>query len=145
MFHHLKQIIEKYNKILRYLFCSCISTVFDTIIVWTLLQNCGIPLVTANTIGILSGFVISYTLSANRVFAVKIGATSFAVYFCTFIMGLILADTLIVFSHNALIPFFSESLSFLISKGISIVVPFFFMYFIRKYTFLYLNKRSKTK
>ena len=139
----ITKIWNEYRKVISYLMCSVISTVFDVIIVWCLLHLAGISLVVSNTVGVIAGFIISYLLSAKRAFEVDYTAATFTVYFVTFLMGLFFADVLIVSTHSLISPFLPEGLAFLVSKGVSIVGPFFLMYFIRKYAFYLLKKKRK--
>ena len=134
---------HQYRRLISYLMCSVISTVFDVTIVWCLLHLAGVSLVVSNTVGVIAGFIISYLLSAKRAFEVDYTAATFTVYFVTFLMGLFFADVLIVSTHTLVSPFLPLGLAFLVSKGVSIVGPFFLMYFIRKYAFRLLEKKRK--
>ena len=64
MMRWVQAIWHRFEKIIRYLFCSIISTVFDVAIVWCLYHLAGVSLVVANTVGVVAGFLISYVLSA---------------------------------------------------------------------------------
>lgn len=66
MMRWVQAIWHRFEKIIRYLFCSIISTVFDVAIVWCLYHLAGVSLVVANTVGVVAGFLISYVLSAGR-------------------------------------------------------------------------------
>lgn len=136
----IRNLLEKYQKILYYLCCSCISLLVDVTIVSVLFWLTD-RLLLSNTIGLVAGFLVSYLLSVSRVFASRPGAASFAVYLITFLMGTGLADFLISSTYRTLIPVFTKQISFLISKGISTVVPFFFMYFIRKGAFAVMHRK----
>ena len=88
MMRWVQAIWHRFEKIIRYLFCSIISTVFDVAIVWCLYHLAGVSLVVANTVGVVAGFLISYVLSARQVFETRYDAASFAIFFATFLMGL---------------------------------------------------------
>ena len=92
MMRWVQAIWHRFEKIIRYLFCSIISTVFDVAIVWCLYHLAGVSLVVANTVGVVAGFLISYVLSARQVFETRYDAASFAIFFATFLMGLVCAD-----------------------------------------------------
>ena len=74
MMRWVQAIWHRFEKIIRYLFCSIISTVFDVAIVWCLYHLAGVSLVVANTVGVVAGFLISYVLSARQVFETRYGA-----------------------------------------------------------------------
>lgn len=71
MMRWVQAIWHRFEKIIRYLFCSIISTVFDVAIVWCLYHLAGVSLVVANTVGVVAGFLISYVLSARQVFETR--------------------------------------------------------------------------
>ena len=155
MMRWVQAIWHRFEKIIRYLFCSIISTVFDVAIVWCLYHLAGVSLVVANTVGVVAGFLISYVLSARQVFETRYDAASFAIFFATFLMGLVCADGLkgledvisadglILWTEHLVSPFLPKGWAFLVSKGVSIVGPFFLMYFVRKYAFQKLESKRK--
>ena len=129
---YLNLIFSKYKSIITYLFCSVLSTVVDVCAVYLLFEILKFDIVTANSCGVVLGFVVSFVLSSKYVFDSRRDLYSFVIYFSTFILGLIVADFLILFSYEIAFEPFSQMYAFVISKCISIVVPFFIMYFIRK-------------
>lgn len=143
MMRWVQAIWHRFEKIIRYLFCSIISTVFDVAIVWCLYHLAGVSLVVANTVGVVAGFLISYVLSARQVFETRYDAASFAIFFATFLMGLVCADGLILWTEHLVSPFLPKGWAFLVSKGVSIVGTFFLMYFVRKYAFQKLESKRK--
>lgn len=87
--------------------------------------------VTANTVGVVVGFIIQYFLTAKYVYHTRT-VKSFSVFLGTFFINLFFAST-VIFVFRTLL--FDNSLSteaFLVSKIASIVIPFFVTYFIRK-------------
>jgi|GEM_PF-943154 GtrA-like protein. len=126
--------------LIRYLINSIGVTVIDTIIVWIFYQSLHFDLVIANTIGVVTGFVIHYLISSKSVFHTGFGFQGFVIYFGTFLVGLVFADWIIYIGEQQLSIWMNENMSFLISKGMSIVLPFFLLYYLRKYLFLLLNK-----
>lgn len=111
MMRWVQAIWHRFEKIIRYLFCSIISTVFDVAIVWCLYHLAGVSLVVANTVGVVAGFLISYVLSARQVFETRYDAASFAIFFATFLMGLVCADGLILWTEHLVSPFLPKGLS----------------------------------
>lgn len=130
--------------IFRYLVNSFVVTVIDVIIVWILVQF-GVDIVVSNTIGVVIGFLLDYMLSVIYVFDSAKGKGGFAIYLSTFIMGLFLADFLIWWGNTRLFVMFSEMVNFLFSKGLSIIIPFFIMYGIRKALYQRRSKKMKER
>lgn len=137
-------LYRKCEKILQYLFFSILSTILDVTVVWISFHILNINLTISNTIGVILGFFVSYILSSKTIFDTKFGFSGFAIYFSTFILGLFLANYLITTSYEFSIIYCAEWLAFLFSKGVSIVVPFFALYFSRKYLYIWLNQRRSS-
>lgn len=137
----IQKIFTRFRKLFQYLFYSILSTILDTAIVWVLYSWLDVNITAANTVGVVAGFVLSYVLSTRQVFDTDYGISGFLVYFGTFLFGLVLADVLITVSNQALVPHLAQWLAFLVSKGISVVLPFFILYFLRKFLYQKLNQR----
>lgn len=137
----MKQLFKRFSILIRYGINSIVTTVVDTAIVWILVKM-GISIVAANTTGVIVGFLLGYVLTAAYVFQAAKGKMGFVIYFGTFLIGLVLADYLIWLGNTRLFTAFSESVNFLLSKGLSIVVPFFVMYFLRKILYGMLEKHT---
>lgn len=137
----LINIFQRFRKIFQYLFYSILSTVLDVTVVWIAFHMAGTDLAIANTMGIVTGFILSYVLSLKSVFETKHGISAFTIYLSTSIVGMLLANYLITTTYAFSISFCPEWFAFLFSKGISVVLPFFVMYFMRKYLYLWLKKR----
>ncbi len=138
----IKSIQRANTALTKYFLYSLIVTVFDTGIVWLLVRFSVLHLVAANTIGVIAGFGLHYILASKSVFDAEYGIVGFVLYLITFLFGLILANWLIYASYSYVFTTYSENFRILMSKGVSIAVPFFAMYYMRKYLFLMLNKRS---
>lgn len=139
----MRKLWQKYKeapKFVIYFLNSCFVTGLDVICVWILYRLCGINVVVANTIGVLLGFVIDYILSAKFVFKTAEGTLGFVVYFVTFLLGLVLGDVTIYQGETALFLWVPEQYRFLFSKGLSIILPFFVMYFLRKILYYLIEK-----
>ena len=137
----MKQLFKRFSTLFRYGINSVVTTVVDTAIVWILVKM-GISIVAANTTGVIVGFLLGYVLTAAYVFQAAKKKMGFVIYFGTFLIGLVLADYLIWLGNTRLFTAFSESVNFLLSKGLSIVVPFFVMYFLRKIMYGMLEKHT---
>jgi len=138
----IKAWIERFSTILRYGANSIITTLVDTAIVWILVKL-GVGIVAANTVGVLVGFVLGYVLTAAYVFQAARGRLGFVIYLGTFGIGLGMADWLIWWGHTAAFAAFGEGMNFLLSKGLSIVLPFFVMYFLRKGLYAWCDRRKE--
>lgn len=134
-------LFRRFRRILQYLFYSVLSTILDVIIVWITFHMAGLDLAVANTMGIITGFVLSYILSLKSVFETQHGLSAFAIYLSTSVTGMFLANYLITTTYELSISYCPEWFAFLLSKGVSVILPFFVMYFMRKYMYLWLNKR----
>lgn len=129
--------------LLKYLNYSILVTIMDVAIVWILHRFFNINIVYANTAGVLSGFVLHYLLSTNSVFNFKYSAIGFIIYFITFLFGLCLADALIYIGKYYMFKSMNFNMNFLFSKGLSIVVPFFILYYLRKYLYGLVKKSEE--
>ena len=90
-----------------------------------------VDVVIANTIGVVTGFVIQYFLCTRKVYSGSDIRTAL-IFFLTWLLGLGLAD-LIVYVVRVIILGNQEGLiCYLIGKGASIAIPFFVLYFLRK-------------
>lgn len=123
---------KKIPQLLLYLCYSIIVTMIDISIVWVLHKIFNINIVAANTVGVLSGTVLHYLLSIKSVFNFDYGVSGFSIYFITFLFGLSLADALIYIGDSYLFNILTDNLNFLLSKSLSVVVPFFCLYYLRK-------------
>ena len=141
---NIKNKIIEHEALIKYLSYSVFVTVIDVLVAWILMKF-NMSLVLSNTIAVIVGFIIHYLLSSKSVFNADYGAIGFAVYFITFIIGLVSADSLIYVSYHYVFFMFNDNINFLMSKCVSIVTPFFIMYFIRKYAYSLIEKKGGSK
>ncbi|MDD3168829.1 MAG: hypothetical protein PHC91_05115 [Eubacteriales bacterium] len=140
--NRIKLLFTGKYAIVNYLFYSVIVTLADTGIVWALVRFSEIHLVAANTIGVVSGFLLHYLLASKSVFQTEYGIAGFLVYLTTFLFGLSFANWLIFMSYHYVFYAYSVDLQILLSKGVSIAVPFFVLYYLRKHLFLMLKRKG---
>lgn len=95
-------------------------------------SNSGTVPVLSNTIGVVTGFIIQYFLTARHVYNVS-SIKSFAIFLGTFFINLLFANTVIYIFRSLIFKNSSSPTAFLVSKAASIVLPFFITYFIRKF------------
>lgn len=136
----IRLILKGKFAITNYFVYSVIVTIVDTGIVWALVRFTSTQLVMANTIGVITGFLLHYLLASKTVFKTEYGLGGFVIYLATFFFGLNFANWLIVMSYEYVFMAYAVDLRILLSKGVSIGVPFFAMYYMRKYLFVMLNK-----
>ncbi|TAH65378.1 MAG: hypothetical protein EWM47_11275 [Anaerolineaceae bacterium] len=145
--YFIKTNIKRFMSIplIYYLFNSILVTIIDILIVWILYRILHIDLLISNTSGVITGFIIHYILSVKAVFRVKYDLISFLIYLGTFFIGLVFADWLIYIGENRLFLNLNANISFLLSKGISVVLPFFLLYLIRRLIFYWLKDLQDRK
>ncbi len=135
----MEKLILKYKKILTYGLISAFVTLVDILICKLLDKPLGA--VPANTCGVIAGFFLHYFLSAKTVFQRR-DKKSFLIYAVTSAFGLLFADLIVHICRNMFdsLNVFTENIRFITAKTASIVLPFFAMYFARKYLFAAINK-----
>lgn len=113
-------------KIVKYFIVSCLSMGIDFSISYFSYRELEINYLITNNIGIICGLIFHYFISMKFVFENNNTKNTFAIYIYTFLLGLILANGTIWVSYDLV------DLTFLFSKILSVAVPFFITYFIRK-------------
>lgn len=132
MTHALQNIREAYLKrkaFCNYLLISVTVTFADVLISY--LMEFAVDKIAANTTGMIGGFILQYFLTAKHVYNYK-NLRSFLLFLATFLLGLVLANGIVYVSRVYLFQDQDTFLAFLVSKGLSIVFPFFVTYFLRK-------------
>lgn len=110
----------------KYFFVSCMASVLDFCISYLLYRKMGLGYITACNSGIISGFIFQCALCTRYIFKTDNLLNSLLVYLATFIMGIFLADCTMWTGYGVM------KLPFLFSKALSMMVPFFITYFIRR-------------
>lgn len=126
----MKRILNRYKRIIIYGLISVFVTLVDVLISYAF--EIIISPVYANTIGVVSGFILQYFLASKSVFNSR-NIRTFIIFLGTFFIGLLCADVIIYICRNYIFADFSQNIAFIISKGFSILIPFFLMYFLRKW------------
>ena len=91
-----------------------------------------VDLILANSMGILVGFTVQYFLASRHVYNNKDMAT-FVKFLLTFFFGFCLANGIVYLCRTSIFHGSEAFVAFAVSKGLSIVIPFFVMYFMRKH------------
>jgi hypothetical protein len=144
IFKTAMQFYKRNEMLIVYGMISVFVTVIDVIISWCgeklavrILPNNGDTLTNmlkfglSNTLGVVTGFLIQYYISARRVFNSR-NRRTFAIYFSTFLMGLFLANSIVFVTRSYIFAGAETNIAFLTAKFFSILIPFFAMYYIRK-------------
>jgi len=90
-----------------------------------------LPVLIANSLGIIVGFIVQYILTSRHVYNNK-NSTTFLKFLLTFFIGFLLANGIVYLCREWLFSGAEGFSAFIISKGLSIAIPFFVVYFIRK-------------
>ena len=129
MTNKISQWIKAHKAFVSYFLISVFVTLVDVVV--SRVSERFVDIVIANTIGVVTGFVIQYFLCTRKVYAGSSVKTA-VIFFLTWLFGLGLAN-LIVYVVRVLIFANREGIIYyLIGKGASIAIPFFVLYFIRK-------------
>jgi putative flippase GtrA len=110
----------------KYFIVSCLVSIIDFFISYLLYKLVNVNYLAACNIGIILGFIFQYFICTKYIFKTKVTISSLMVFLTTFFIGIALADGTIWTSYSLL------HLSFFISKILSMGVPFFITYFIRR-------------
>jgi putative flippase GtrA len=131
--------LDSIKRLMYYFTFSCISAVLDFSITTTLFNIFLVNYIFASTTGIIAGFILHFIMSSKAVFNVRRNAKSFVTYLTTFLIGLFLANTVLVISFEIL------KLDFNISKLLSMALPFFVTYFLRKFAYRFIEGLENDK
>lgn len=135
----VNKIMYQYGKIIKYALCSVVTALLEMVIGWLLLHLLTYGIVVANTASIIMGAFAHYFLTMLLVFEKKNNTKSFIVYVTTFVLGLLMQNAIIWAFYEQLLADKTESLRYVVSKVMSLVIPFFLLYYIRNY----LNQKIK--
>ena len=118
MIELLKAMVKTHKAFILYGLISVFVTVVDVIV--SRLSEYVFDPVVANTIGVVTGFIIQYFLTARHVYNTN-NLKAFSVFFGTFLIGLVLANAIVYVCRSYLFGGSDSSMAFL-----------FFTYFLRK-------------
>ncbi len=138
-----KSLLLKHRKILLYILCSVATAGLETGMGWLLIHFLGVEIVYANTAAILIGAVVHYLLTLALVFELRQNVQSAVGYMVTFGIGLLLQNAIIWFCYEVLFGGASSFWRFAVSKGISLVIPFFLTYYLRTVINQHVKKRRR--
>ncbi|MCR5122249.1 MAG: GtrA family protein [Ruminococcus sp.] len=128
----IEQLLKKYRRIISYVITSCFTALIELVAGLAMIKLFSFPTVAANTVGIIIGSLVHYLLITNKVFKKKTDFKTAAVYLTTFLIGMLLQNTVIYFSDKLLSQYLKTDLSYTLSKGLSLAVSFIIMYQLRK-------------
>lgn len=112
--------------VVKYFILSCLASVIDFCLSYFSYKVINMNYLFSCNLGIFAGMIFHYSTSMKYIFKADDTIKSLITYLITFFLGLMLANGTMWVSYK-LIYF-----SFFISKVLSMGVPFFAMYFVRK-------------
>ncbi|MEG0875321.1 MAG: hypothetical protein RSB05_00170 [Clostridiales bacterium] len=128
----------------KYTTFSLIATALDFSVVWAITFLLHGDIVFANTIGSLSGFFLHYFLASKTVFNTEYGAIGFVIYLSTFLLGMIIGNIIIYYTYHWLLTIILTAFAFIISKILSVSIPFFIVYYLRMLIFKRLDNSDNS-
>lgn len=129
MISKIKEWIKAHRSFVIYFLISVFVTLVDVVV--SRVSERFVDVVIANTIGVVTGFVIQYFLCTRKVYAGSSVKTA-VIFFLTWLFGLGLANLIVYIVRIKIFDNREGLIYYLIGKGASIVIPFFILYFIRK-------------
>lgn len=115
-----------FKSIGKYTIISFIVGTIDFLIAYFLYAALGVHYMLASNIGIAVGFLLQFTAGMKYVFKPNNYIKSFIVYIVSLLLGVTISNLILWFSFDYM------KMSFLISKFLSMVLPFFAVYFMRR-------------
>ena len=112
----------------KYTIISFIVGSIDFFLAYFLYQVLGLHYMLASNIGIAVGFLLQFMAGMKYVFKSNSYTKSFVVYIVSLFLGVAVSNLILWFSFNFM------KMSFLISKFLSMVLPFFIVYFMKYMT-----------
>ena len=137
----IRNLWDKNRQVFLYLMCSVIAALVESGIGWIFLRIFPFHITIINTMAIFFGAVIHYFLTSVLVFKIKKNAASVVVYVLSFAIGVLLQNLVIWLFYDFLLKTQTQGVRYAVSKALSLAIPFFVVYFIRKK----LNERLARK
>ena len=122
-------LLKRHKAFIWYFSISVIATVVDVVV--SRLSERIFPIVIANTMGVVAGFILQYFLCTAKVYAGSSKRTAL-IFLVTWFGALLLADGIVYVVREVIFDNRDGLCYYLIGKGCSIAIPFFITYFIRK-------------
>lgn len=127
----VKEKFVKYRSVICYIGLSALTATLETAIGYLMVSFFSCNVVVANSTGIVIGATLHFLLTSKAVFHVKYSWRNVLIYVGTFLLGMLLQNTLIWICYERLFRKCLEVLRYLISKAVSLILPFGIMYFVR--------------
>ncbi len=128
----IKSLMKRYRSIIVYILCSLFTAAIETALSWLLIRLTGCSVVIANTAGVIAGAAAHYFLTLAFVFELKSNVQSALGYIVTFACGLLLQNLIIWLVYEQIFNKSDIFFEYLISKGLSLAIPFCLTYYLRK-------------
>lgn len=128
-----------------YMACSVLAAGIEYVLGWILLQLFPQALIATNTAAILASSVVHYALTTKFAFGAERNASNAAVYAVTFVLGLLLQNLILWVFYDLVLSGVVQIVRYGISKTLSLGIPFFLMYYIRKTLNEAIKKRKESQ
>ncbi len=134
-----KKWISEHKGFVNYFLISCFVTVLDIAVSFGL-EKCLVAFfevdaskaaLAGNAVGVVTGFIVQYFLCTKKVYAGS-NAKTLVIFFLTWLLSLGLAEGIIYVVRTLIFKDAEGIIYFIIGKAFSIIIPFFFTYFLRK-------------
>ena len=117
---------------------SCFITVLDIVVSFCVEKgiSAGFPDFTGaaligNAAGVITGFIAQYILCIRKIYAGS-NLRTMVIFFLTWLLNIGIAEGIIYVVRSLIFHNADGMIYFLVGKGVSIVIPFFITYFLRK-------------
>lgn len=139
----LWHILQKNRQLVVYLVCSLITTLGEMAIGWAILRVLPDRIVIANTIALVLGAFAHYFLVNKYAFRVRHTIIRAGVYAGTFLVGLLIQNTVVLLMYRYLLESLSDGWQYLLSKIGSMAVALILTYIMRDWMNEKINKMAQ--
>lgn len=115
-----------FKNLSKYTAISSTAGIIDFLVAYFLFNKAGFNYILASNTGIAVGFLFQFLTGMKYVFKPNNYVKSFIIYLITLLIGVFIANGILWFSFDGM------HLSFTISKFLSMILPFLFIYLLRK-------------
>lgn len=134
----IKSWIREHHNFVIYFTISCFITVLDVFVSFVVEKgiSVGFPAFTGaaligNAAGVITGFIVQYILCTRKIYAGS-NLRTMMIFFLTWLLNIGIAEGIIYVVRSLIFHNADGMIYFLVGKGVSIIIPFFITYFLRK-------------
>lgn len=133
MINRIKDFFFRHRQFFYYVVISVGAALIDYVVGWFFLDSIGVHILVANSLAIFVSAVFHFLVTSRLVFHVNTDISGFLIYAITFAFGFLLQNTVIYIFYEHFLRGFETELNYLISKGLSLTLPFVLVFLLRKY------------